>query len=241
MTKPAPPADTLYRRIRRDIEDAILSGRWPPGHRVPFEHELVAAYACSRMTVNKVMSDLAQAGLIVRKRRAGSVVSRPKAQQALLEIPDLRTEVEARGAHYGYELLSRQRRAARREDAERLGIAPRAPVLALRCRHGADGRPFALEDRLLNLAEIPEAEAEDFAATPPNAWLLGHVPWTEAEHRIAARGADAETAELLAIQPGQACLALDRRTWRGGRSITAVTIVHPGHLHSLVARFAPAA
>ncbi|MET3238677.1 DNA-binding FadR family transcriptional regulator [Bradyrhizobium japonicum] len=61
---------TLYKRIRADIENRILTGEWPPGHRIPFEHELVARYGCSRMTVNKALSELAQADLIERRRRA---------------------------------------------------------------------------------------------------------------------------------------------------------------------------
>ncbi|MCJ2071349.1 histidine utilization repressor [Methylobacterium sp. J-030] len=236
---PAGPSATLYQRIRRDIEANILSGLWPPGYRVPFEHELVEIYACSRMTVNKVMTDLATAGLIERKRRAGSVVARPRAQQALLSIPDLKAEVEGRGARYGYELLYRERRAARRADADRLGVQPRSPILALRCRHRTDGRPFALEDRLLNLSEIPEAEREDFSVVPPNTWLVGYVPWTGAEHSISACHADAEAAALLEIEPGHACLSLERRTWRGNGSVTAVTMLHPGHLYRLFARFTP--
>mgnify|MGYP002714813616 FL=1 len=44
---------TLYKRIRLDIETRILTGEWPPGHRIPFEHQLMARYRCSRMTVNK--------------------------------------------------------------------------------------------------------------------------------------------------------------------------------------------
>src|SRR5438046_6845438 len=32
---------TLYKQIRLDIEQRILTGEWPPGHRIPFEHELM--------------------------------------------------------------------------------------------------------------------------------------------------------------------------------------------------------
>lgn len=232
-------ASTLYRRIRSEIEDNIISGRWPPGHRVPFEHELVQQFSCSRMTVNRVMSDLAAAGLVERKRKAGSVVARPRVQQALLDVPDLKAEVENSGDSYGYELLFRQRVAARRPEAERLGVAIKTPVLALRCRHRRDGRPFAIEDRLINLAEVPEAEQQDFSLLPPNTWLVGQIPWTEAEHRISANNADREIALLLGIAAGSACLNLSRRTWRGGNSITAVTITHPGDCYQLFARFAP--
>jgi cytochrome c-type biogenesis protein CcmF len=58
---------SLHQRIRADIQERILSGAWPPGHRVPAEHELMAEYGCSRMTVNKALSALAAAGLIDRR------------------------------------------------------------------------------------------------------------------------------------------------------------------------------
>ena len=47
---------SLYQRILGDIRGRILSGEWPPGHRIPFEHELTEEYGCSRMTVNKALS-----------------------------------------------------------------------------------------------------------------------------------------------------------------------------------------
>src|SRR6202007_1203674 len=54
----------LYQRIRSDIEGRIVSGEWPPGHRLPFEHELMDTYSCARMTVNKVISGLWGAGVV---------------------------------------------------------------------------------------------------------------------------------------------------------------------------------
>ena len=89
---------TLYQRIRSDLEAKITSGDWPPGHRVPFEHELMDTYSCSRMTVNKVICALADAGLVVRRRKAGSFVSRPRVQSAILQIPDPRRELEPKQA-----------------------------------------------------------------------------------------------------------------------------------------------
>ena len=91
--KPAP----LHERIRRAIEAQILSGAWPPGARVPGEIELMAQYGCARMTVNKALSALAHAGLVERRRRAGTFVARPRSQSMVLEITDLAREVTARG------------------------------------------------------------------------------------------------------------------------------------------------
>ncbi len=205
-----------------------MSGAWPPGHRVPFEHELMETYSCSRMTVNKVLSALADLGLVVRRRRAGSFVARPRVQSAILQISDLKAEVEKRGERYGYRLLELHKRAASVHDKARLGVGSRTTVLALCCRHEAEGQPFAVEDRLINVQAVPDALKQDFAVTPPNTWLVGHVPWTEAEHRITACNADKLVAADLGIDPGAACLVIERRTWRNGEPITAVRITHPG-------------
>jgi GntR family histidine utilization transcriptional repressor len=230
---------TIHKRIRADISERILSGAWPPGHRIPFEHELMTEYGCSRMTVNKALSPLAESGLIVRRRRAGSFVSRPRIHSVVLDIPDIQAEITRRGEPYRYELLSRKVRAASQREMEELDLAAPGQVVAMKCLHRASGRPFALEERVINLEAVPEAEAVDFSDTPPGAWLLGHVPWTEAEHRISAVNVPRATASILAIDPTAACLALERRTWRGADKITHVRLTFPGEAYDLVARFAP--
>lgn len=231
---------SLHQRIRADLEERILSGAWSPGHRIPFEHELMAQYGCARMTVNKVLSGLVEAGLIERRRRAGSFVRRPVGQSAVLRIPDVKAEVLSRGEAYQYELIGCTRRKATRDDRARIAVPAGAPVLALLCRHVADGRAYALEDRLIALDSVPEAASADFSTELPGTWLLAHVPWHEAEHEITAAPADARIAARLDVPVGTACLVIARRTWRGGAPITAVRIWYPGDRQTLVARFTPA-
>jgi GntR family histidine utilization transcriptional repressor len=81
----------------------------------------------------------------------------------------------------------------------------------------------------------------DFSTEPPGSWLLHHVPWTEAENRISAISATAREAELLGVEPGTACLVLERRTWRGEEHITHVRQLFIGSAYDLVARFGPRA
>jgi len=231
---------TLHQRIRGEIEDLIRSGAWPPGRKAPSEAELMVRYGCSRMTVNKAMSALAEAGLIVRRRRAGSFVARPRVHSTVLDIPDIQAQILARGEAYDFALLDQRRRRAKAGDVEETALAAGGDLLALRGLHGAAGRPFALEDRLISLAAVPEAAEKDFAVEPPGAWLLHHVPWTEAENRISALGADPRMAELLALDVGTALLAVERRTWRAGEPVTWVRQLFPGEAYDLVARFGPA-
>jgi GntR family histidine utilization transcriptional repressor len=230
---------SLNRRIRSDIENKILDGTWPPGHRIPAEHELMAEYDCSRMTVNKALSALAERGWLLRRYRAGTFVARRHIESAVLEIPDLPREIAARGHRYELRLLSRRRQAAGRRNAAMMELPAGTPLLALHCLHLADAQPFAVEERLINLAVVPEAATVDFSAVAPGSWLLDHIPWTQAQHRIHAVNADADTAMHLQVAAGAACLVLERQTWRGEEGITYARQTFLGEAYDLIARFAP--
>lgn len=227
----------LHSRIRSDIEQRIMSGALNPGDRIPFEHELMAQYGCARMTVSKALSALAEAGLIIRRRRAGSFVAPQRIDMAALAIPDIRAEIEGRGARYDIELLSHH--VLRKADgvASEIVVPKGTMLLALVCRHLADEKPFAIEHRLINLTEVPAAKDVDFGTTAPGSWLLENVPWTEAENRIYARLA-ADDAGYLDIDAGAACLGLERRTWRNNQPVTHVRQVFPAAGFNLVAKFA---
>lgn len=243
MTAPAPAGPgtpSLYRRIVSEITQLVVSGAWPPGHRIPFEAELATRYGCSRMTVNKALTQLATAGLVERRRRSGTFVRMPRSQSAILEIHDVRTEVEALGLPYAYRLLARSPRAAMPDDRARLAIDPRGSVIALSCLHLAERVPFCHEDRLINLEAVPEAGDECFEDCAPGPWLVRRVPWTIAEHRIGAAAADADTARALVLKPLSAVLVIERTTWFADRVVTHVRFTYPAGRHTLVARFTPA-
>ena len=228
----------LHLRIQNDVERSILSGEWPPGYRIPYEHELTVQYGCSRMTVNKALTDLVKRGLIERRRKAGTYVSFPHVQSAVMEIHDLRREVQALNLPYRYTIAARTVRKAGREDSVRLDLSSGASVLEIVCDHFAGDRPFCHEERLINLAAVPEAADETFENDPPGTWLLGKVPWSSAEHRIRAEPAKSEIATALSIPAGSACLVIERKTQSGDLEVTHVKLTYPGDSHELVAQFA---
>lgn len=226
----------LHERIRQDIEARIMSGAWAVGHRIPYEHELMAAYGCSRMTVNKALSTLAGRGLLDSRKRAGTFVAAPRGHRAALDIPDIAAAIAAEGRSHRIGLIARAEREAEPADRQQLAM-PNGRVLALTCLHRADQRPFALEQRLINLELVPAARTVDFARESPGAWLLAHVPWSDARHRICAIAADRATADRLGLVLGAPCLAVERWTWRGEQRITYVRQLYPGERHTLEAGF----
>ncbi len=240
MNAPVQRVLPRYAAIRRDLETAILSGRWPPGHKIPSEHELVVRYGCARMTVNKALSEMVAAGLIVRHRRAGSFVATPTTEESILEIHDIEAEACRAGKAYRFALTGRSVRAAAPADAERLDMPAGVAILALASIHYVAGVPFAAEDRLINLATVPAARDADFSGMPPGSWLLAQMPWSRARHRISAVNADAAAADGLQIAPGTACLVVERATWLQDVPITQVKLIYPGNRHHLLAHFSPA-
>ncbi len=239
MTSPVRKNLSLHRKILMDIEGRIMSGEWAPGHRLPFEIDLATRFRCSRMTVNKVMTQLSRAGLIERRRKSGSFVCQPRSQSAILEIHDIETEVRALSLAYHFELRDQRRRLANPIDKSRLSAPKARHVQAITCLHFAGGKPFCIEDRLINETTVPNIESGDFNTVPPGAWLLQQVPWSTAEHRISACSASSEVAKLLKTRPGAACIAIERRTWSADGPVTHVRFTYPGDRHALVARFTP--
>jgi GntR family transcriptional regulator, histidine utilization repressor len=232
-------AVSLHQTILSDIEKRILSGRWPPGHRIPSEIELTEQYSCSRMTVNKVLTQLVHAGMLERRRKAGSFVIRPLSSSVVLEIHDIRAEVTSIGQPYRFEILERRKRKSTQADTALLELDKAINVLELVTLHHAGPVPFCLEERIISLATVPKAVDQTFAEDPPGSWLRHHVPWTSAEHRIRAASTDVESATLLKLKRGASCLVIERRTWMGGKPVTFVRLTYPGESHELVARFSP--
>lgn len=228
---------SIHDRIRTDLETQILSGGLKPGDRIPFEMELMKQYGCARMTVNKALAPLVAAGLIYRRKRVGSFVAHPRTHSMVLEVPDLPIEVVGRGQTYRYELLTRDVRKAVRSNEDERGLAGTGRIMALTGVHYADDKPLAFEERLISLAAVPDIEKADFSTEPPGSWLLHHVPWTMAENRIGAIGANDQIAEVLKLPAGWPCLTIERRTWRGDDGITLVRQQFVAGEYGLIARF----
>lgn len=228
----------LHERIRSDFEARIIAGHLAPGDRLPTEAELMQTYGCARMTVNKALSALSVAGLVDRRKRAGTFVARPKLHSMVLDVPDIAAQVRERGQDYAYRPLVRTVRPAGVEAEETL-LAGEGLLLQIDGLHLADGVAFGVEFRLISAAAVPQIVDADLDTVSPGSWLLSHVPWTEAETRISAAAATSNEARRLGVAAGEPCLCVERRTWRGSERVTYVRQLFLGHAYDLVARFGP--
>jgi len=66
-----------FREVAIDLRSKIRGGEYPPGTKLPTRDELCALYGVSKMTVDSAKILLRSEGLIVDRRRGGTVVADP--------------------------------------------------------------------------------------------------------------------------------------------------------------------
>ena len=219
-----------WRNVHLELLRRIKERQWPPGSVVPNEAHLATEFGCARTTVHRAMRELAEAGLIDRKRKAGTRVALHPISRVVLDIPIIRLEVEQRNAEWSYGLLKQEVRAAPASVTTRLGLERHTRMLHITSMHFADNHPFLHEDRWINIGAIPAVAKVDFAAVSANEWLIQNALYTSGDISFSASNADKELSDLLETAEGTAIFVVDRITWNNDIPITAVRLSYaPGY------------
>src|SRR4051812_32312092 len=135
--KPRPVAPS--RRIADELRRAILSGKLPPGAKLPSERELARIHGTARNTARQAIDYLEADGLVeaqhgrgvfVRERRPFLRVAHDRYSRRHREAGrgPFRAEAEAQGRIARVEVLAIERVPAPGWVAESLAVAPAAAV-----------------------------------------------------------------------------------------------------------------
>jgi GntR family histidine utilization transcriptional repressor len=224
--KTANKSEPLYQQVKRYILDKVDAGDWAPSQRIPSEHELVRELGASRMTVNRALRELANAGRIERMQGVGTFVADPRPSLELLRIRNIADEIRERGHSYSNTVVEAGALPASDSVAEALGVPPGSEVFHTLLIHREDGVPVQ-----------PDYLAVDFSETTPNEYLMRQAPLSEVEHTLEAVLPDKRVQTLLEIGPDEPCLQLNRRTWSQGLVASRAWLTHPGSRYRISARF----
>ena len=208
VVKPA-----LHQLIRTELEARIQSGDLPPGARLPTEAELQQEHNVSRATAQRVLNDLAQAGLVVRRRGRGTHVADSARHVNLLRLVDPRLgSAKIPGEH---RVLSAKVVPAANALVELPGIDDDAPVIQLvRLKYDAADNPFTIETQAIPFALAPGLLDEDLVhLTTREYFAANKVPIARTRIYLDAVNIDERNAEVLDIEPGVAVLRRRRLMW----------------------------
>jgi len=162
--EPKPQAVPLYEQMKRQMSELILLGRWAPGMVLPGETQLARDFGVAVGTVRRALADLAAEGLLMRRRKTGTVVTGRSPHHSLrffyqyfrLHGDDgvlLRSTPR---------VMSLARAAATTREADILQIPEGSQVIRIHRLRSVDRRP-AMHDRMViasgRVPGFPEAEA----------------------------------------------------------------------------------
>ncbi len=227
MSENASAERTGFREVKEDIVSRIKNRTWGPGELLPGEVELSRQFGCARATVNRAMRELAEEGVLERKRKAGTRVVQNPVRHARFEIPIVRHEVEASGAEYRYALVKREVLTPPDWLQARMGVNSADRVIHVQCMHYSGNSPYQFEDRWINIAAVPKVEQADFTSTSPNEWLVNEVPLSKAEISFSASSASDEVARFLELKSGEPVFVAERATWLEELPITYARMSFP--------------
>jgi GntR family histidine utilization transcriptional repressor len=228
-----------YARVKAHILDRIGTGAWAPQDRVPSENALVREFGVARMTVNRAVRELAHEGFLTRVKGGGTYVADRRSHGHPLRIRNIADEIAQRGHRHSADVLELAAVSADEEAAAAFGLPERATLFRSVIVHFENDEPVQVEERLVNPAVAPDYLSQDFSGRTPYEYLIAVAPLAEAEHVVQAVMPSARVLQLLAMEPGEPCLLIRRRTWTGDRVASTANLYHPGSRFELTGRFMP--
>lgn len=220
----------LYQKLRDDLEHQIRTGALAPGAKLPTEAELQHQYSVSRGTAQRAVDELARAGLVLRRRRHGTVVVDQTRQENLLRFTDpLVSPVSLPGRHV---VRAASVITSAEVPFEMPGVAPDTPVILLeRQKLDAEDAPIGMEWSAVPFTLTPRLLDEDLAELHllPYFQRLG-LPVEKTRLYLDPFIVDADTATLTGCSPAIAALRRRRHTWLAdGRLVEAgIYFTRPG-------------
>lgn len=205
----------LYEQIAQPIEAAILSGELPAGAMIEDEVSMAARLDVARPTARRALQELANKGLLTRRRGIGTRVTPPHVHRPM-RLSSLNEDLANAGFTPSTKVLTYLVREASAREAEQLGVDEGDGVLAVSRLRFADDHPLAVLTNLVPL-DLAPGWAELGEQGLYRCLREKGVELAAAEQEIGARGASAEEAELLGEDPGSPLLTMHRvgRTLEG--------------------------
>jgi GntR family histidine utilization transcriptional repressor len=197
---------------------------------IPSEVALAAEFGCARATVNRALRELAESGILDRRRKAGTRVSPNPVHKATFDIPVIRREIEASGGGYRHAILETTYVLAPSFIQALMSLDIHAETLHIRTLHLSNDQPYLYEDRWINMAATPGIRLADFSGISVNEWLVQNAPLSGGELSFLAKNADEAEAEALDISVGTALFVTERLTRINQSSVTFVRLAYaPGY------------
>lgn len=194
----------LYDNIKEDILDKIKNGTYPIGETIPSELELAESYGVSRATVRQALQILAADGYVEKRRRRGTIVTKPKVEQSFtMSVRSFEDAMRLEGRLPRTNVILFRSELASQEVADRLGLKAKEKVFKLVRLRYVDDLPNVFVESYIPCALYPGLDNFDFNnKSLYTAMEECGEPVANARRRFEAVKAEGATVALLDVEDG---------------------------------------
>lgn len=199
---------TLYDQIKDDLLSKIKDGTYPEGQTIPSELELAEMYGVSRPTIRQALQILVSDGYLEKRRRRGTVVTKPKVSQSFtMSISSFEDAMRLAGRLPKTKVLVFKRERANAEVEKRLELTRGQDVFKLVRLRYADDLPNVFVQSYIPCTLYPGLDSFDFNGSSLYAAMdtCGN-PVMTARRRLEVIKADGDAAALLDVEAGDPLL-----------------------------------
>jgi DNA-binding GntR family transcriptional regulator len=212
-----------YRQLADTLRAAIARGDYPVGGQLPPELELAQTHAVSRHTARDAIRLLTEAGLIERRRGAGTTVIASASPQAYVQPLGGVDELLQYAHTARLKLLAQEERRLSEAEIQRIGGDIDRNWLVVDGLRIADALPLALSRIYVPQPSLAAGQSVHALLDERFGAAAGRI-----DQEITAEILSPNDAKVLKAEPGSAALRTLRRYHDDDALILASDSLHPG-------------
>lgn len=201
----------LWRQIAEELEQEISGRRFPPGGRLPTEHELAERFNVNRHTLRRAVSALEELGLVRIEQGRGTFVQGGAIDYAVGKRTRFSENVLRQARAPSGHLIRGERIQADAAVARELGLRKGAPVILMETVRRADDTPISFATHYFPAKRFPRL-IESFEETGSISAALseaGVEDYWRKSTRVTARLPDERETGLLEMPRTRPLLICD--------------------------------
>ena len=197
-----------YKKIQNAVRKRIEESKLHPGDAVASERELARIHRVSLMTARHALVGLERAGVVERRRGAGTFVASPKIH--FNKLMSYSEQMSSRGLAPRSRILAAKVITHEAEVAARLGLPATSQLVKIERLRKTGEDPFALEtcylpaDDYAGLVNVSLGRVSLFATLERD---YG-IELAYADEEVDATAADAHVADLLGVARGSSVMRI---------------------------------
>ena len=205
----------LYRQLKSQVRQAVDSGLWSAGQKLPSERELIVELGVSRITVRQAFSELVAEGYLTSAPGKGVYVASRATPQELDALVSLTAAMQVNGVTPTSRVLACEVQRASPVLAGAMHLEPGEEVVHLHRVRLGNGVPVSVQQVWLPHLLVPGLIELDFTTASLYEQLRGRygLHTTRAETVIGARLADPDEAAVLELSDPTIGLTVDQHTY----------------------------